>query len=778
MAEVDQDLFAGLEVKGRIIGDLRPIEQQKKIAPIDQDLFAGLQVGDSIVGGTPIEPQVQPQQLAPAQQFPGQLEELEARRQLFTQDQRPSVTGIGAFPVAGQKDLTQEERQFFQKEQELAGTTRAARELPELGSGGLLSGEDRLQVAKITPALLLTTNEREIADILQSSFPDVGITQDPGGNLLATNNKTGVSVILNKPGLSKLDILQGLGIATAFTPGAKAATLPATVGGRIAVGGAAAGLTQTAIEGIQTAVGGELNPEEIALAATFGSAAEAVVPAVQAIRELRRAKQAGLPVRSQLPGTEQAVAQAEEAQQQLARTTGQEVPLFPAQRTVAPAALEEQAFVGQLPAGTQTAREALLKQNQAAANAVDEVLNIIAPPTAVETGAARVRTAAQKAVDAQKAIRAEKTSPLFNQAFDEGASVNLKPVRDLIKQKINDFPEGGEVQKSMGRIAKLLAGKKSQVKPGSKLVDVSGKQLIPDSVITKPPTLRKLQNAKLEIDQMISKFGEGSLGNTTKREVLEVKNALLNQMDEASPLFREAREEFARLSPAVGELQDSIVGRIANIDDTQLKSISRRLLDPAETNPAVVAKAKKVITDIDPGAWDEIVRVELERRLGVVKANLQEAGLGVSASIENIPAQLERAIFGNQKQSKVLFGAVDGETRKNLKFLQTVLKRASLGRPGGSQTAAREEIKARLSRGVLSSVRNFFSSPVKTLVNVGEEAGFDRRTAALADVVFNPDFKPQLEKLRRLSPDSPAAARAMTQLLDDAFKSKEEGTEQ
>ncbi|MEE9311515.1 MAG: hypothetical protein V3V10_03785, partial [Planctomycetota bacterium] len=359
-----------------------------------------------------------------------------------------------------------------------------------------------------------------------------------------------------------------------------------------------------------------------------------------------------------------------------------------------------------------------------------------------------------KAVDAQKAIREEKTSPLFNQAFDEGGKVSLKPVRDLIKQKIDDFPEGGEVQTVMKKVLRLIAAKKGT-----------------------DPSLRKLQNAKLEIDQIISKFGEGSLGNTTKREVLDIKSALLEQMDEASPLFREAREEFARLSPAVGELQESIVGRIANIDDTQLKSISRRLLDPAETNPAVVARAKKVITDIDPGAWDEIVRVELERRLGVVKANLQEAGLGASASIENVPAQLERAIFGNQKQSKVLFGAVDDETRKNLKFLQTVLKRASLGRPGGSQTAAREEIKKRLSRGALSAIRDFFSSPVRTLVNVGEESAFDRKTAALAKTVFSPDFKPQLAKLRKLNINSPAAARAMAQLLNQAEET-EEGTEQ
>jgi len=713
------------------------------------------------VGGAAPSVQPQPAQ-APAVGFPGDIEQLEARRRIF-QETEPARRGqrFGVERPPTEVPLTPQEVSFFETEEERRAGTRAARELPELGErgllreGGLLEGESVATAALVAPAILLTTNEREIGQILQENFPNIGITQDPGGNLLATNNKTGRSVIINRPGLSKIDLLQGLGITAAFTPAARGAAAAPTIGARVGVGGVGAAATQTVIEGVQAALGGELNPEEIALAGTFGAGAEAIAPAIQAIRNARRARQAQLPITAQLPGTEEAVRQAQEAQEQLARVTGQEVPLFPAQRAAVPAALEEQAFVGQLPAGTQTARDALLRQNEAAANAVDEILNVIAPPSAVETGAARIRTAAQKALDAGKAVRAERTSPLFNQAFDEGADVTLKPVRDLIAGKIDDFPEGGEVQNVMKRISRLISGKKGI-----------------------EPSLRKLQNAKLEIDQIISKFGEGSLGNTTKREVLEVKNALLAQMDEASPLFRQAREEFAALSPAVGELEQSIIGRIANIDDTQLKTISRRLLDPAETNPAVVQRAKRIIQDIDPGAWDEIVRTELERRLGVVKADLQEAGLGVSASIENVPAQLERAIFGNQKQSKVLFNALDDETRKNMKFLQTVLKRASLGRPGGSQTAVREEIKKRLNRGVLSSIRNFFSKPVTTLVNIGEEAGFDRRTAALADAVFNPDFRPQLERLRRLDPNSPAAARAMAQLLKDADEGQEEGTEQ
>ncbi|MEE9312626.1 MAG: hypothetical protein V3V10_09470, partial [Planctomycetota bacterium] len=94
MAEVDQDLFAGLEVKGQIIGDSRPIEQQKKVAPIDQDLFAGLQVGDSIIGGVQDipKPGLVPVQVETLQAEEQQAADIDRRREFFKTQRRPQTT--------------------------------------------------------------------------------------------------------------------------------------------------------------------------------------------------------------------------------------------------------------------------------------------------------------------------------------------------------------------------------------------------------------------------------------------------------------------------------------------------------------------------------------------------------------------------------------------------------------------------------------------------------------------------------------------------------------
>lgn len=617
------------------------------------------------------------------------------------------------------------------------GETRAAKELPELGRGGLLSGENQAKVAGLAPVLLATTRPQEIADILTANFPNIGVSQDPGGNLLARNNKTGAQVIINKPGLSQLDILQGLGIATAFFPAAKIASIPAQLGAKVALGGAAAAGTQSGIELIQSQLGGELDKDEIAIAGILGGAAETVVPAIQAIRQARQAKSAGVAAQD-LADVLPAVTAGREASESAG------IPLFQAQQTAIPAQLETQSFLAQLPASTQRASKALKSQNEAAAGAVDDLLRQIGPDEAVVAGAEKFRTAAQNAVERAKLIRSEKASPLFESAFSEAPQVNVQPVRDAIKSVLDDFPEGGEVSKSMAKVQQLIS-------PTSE-----GAQ----------PSLKKLQGAKLEIDQMINKFGGDSLGNTTKRQLKSVQSSLLAQMDEASPVFKEARAIFAEASPAVTKIQDSIIGKIAGIEDTQLKSISRRIFDPAETNKKVILNAKKIIDDVDPDAWNSLLRAELERRIGSVKADLGAAG----QTVENIPGQLGRAIFGNKKQRDILFTATEGETRKNMLFLEAALKRASLGRPGRSQTAAREEIKRELRGGVGSSIRDFFRAPLNTLVSTGDDAAFNRRTRVMAEAMFDPQWKPRLKDLRELSPESPAAARAMTQLLKDIDK--------
>ncbi len=632
--------------------------------------------------------------------------------------------------------------------------TKSSRELPELFSSDILDGESRLRKAALLPVLLSTSSPREIGDILANNFPNINISEDEKGNIIAINNKTGKQSVLNKPGLSKTDIIQGLGIAALFTPAGRLASigtrgLAAGAGilsrgtGRLIAqrGGLGAGLaaaTESLLQGAQKGAGGEFDSGSVATAGLLGGLGEAVTPLVQGFRQGRQVSRLGAEGQ-EIKDVASQVQRATEASE----ATG--IPLFQAQQTNIPAQLEKQAFLPSLPASTQVSSKAISSQNKAAGEAVESLLNQIAPAEAVTIGPGQFRTAAQRAIEKRKIIRAEKSSPLYKEAFKDETGIDVGNISSQIDTTLQSFPSGGEVARNLSRVKTFLQGKTRD----------------------ELPSIELLHNAKLEIDQMINRVGVDSLGNTTKARLVSVKNDLLGLMDAASPEYAAAREAFKEGTPAVLQLEDSIIGQVANLDDVQLKRVSARIFDPAETNVQVVKNAKKVIDDVDPDAWNLLLRSEVERRLGSIKSTLSEG------SLENVPGQLQRAIFGNAKSRAILKAGVDGDLAKNLNYLQEALTRASRGRGVGSQTATREEIKRELRGGIISSLSGFLS-PAKSLQGSLRSSTFDSRANTLAEILFDPKWSAKLSELRKLSPDSPAAARALTQLLNSATETEEE----
>ena len=164
------------------------------------------------------------------------------------------------------------------------GESRAAEELPELmevGVGEMMPEETGVgKGLGVTAAALTMTDPNEIAEML-SQFPNIGIQWAPDGTVIAANNETGVKVVINRPGMSAMDVMQGLGIAAAFTPAGRLASLPGAVVPRIAVGAVAAGGTEDIIQRGQEAAGGDYSAVDVALSTVLGPLAELGAPIVK-----------------------------------------------------------------------------------------------------------------------------------------------------------------------------------------------------------------------------------------------------------------------------------------------------------------------------------------------------------------------------------------------------------------------------------------------------------------------------------------------------------------
>lgn len=161
---------------------------------------------------------------------------------------------------------------------QVTGADRATQETEALPDWATMPEMNTLSMASFKSALgTMATNPKETAQIIQANFPNVQVRPDEKGNLIMRSSIDEQEYAI-KPGFQVSDIPRAAGVMAAFTPAGRAATL--------ARAGAAAAGTQAAIEATQAVTGGEIDPEEIVLAAGFGAGGKALEKGVTAIKGL------------------------------------------------------------------------------------------------------------------------------------------------------------------------------------------------------------------------------------------------------------------------------------------------------------------------------------------------------------------------------------------------------------------------------------------------------------------------------------------------------------
>ena len=539
-----------------------------------------------------------------------------------------------------------------------------------------------------------------------------------------------------------------LGETAAFPLGGGGATLATKL---------ATGAATSAASGGLSAAGRGKEGTDIAIEAGIGAVLDPVIQGLGGVRKLVQTRRQAGELAGVAPETEAiqtAASNMEEAVRAQAETG---IRTLPAQKTLDPFQLESQSFIGQNPEASTRAFNVLKTQNKEAATAVNELLNTIASPTSPSTAPGKARTAAGNIVKAVELIRRESASPIYKQA-NRRQRQGKNPLIDTAQVELKAGKMSEQFDAS-GQIASNLNNALSKIsKAGGDLA--------------------KLHNAKIEIDQIIESRGPDAIGNTTKRFLVDVQTDLVNAMTAQSPSYRAARDEFRKNSPLVDEVRAGVFGRIRDVDDKDLKRISSVIFDATESNPEISINAIRSLKNVEGGSdiAAGLLRTEIEKRLGRMKSSLGDLSETGGRKVENTPANLLNSLFGNAKQKGMLMGALNELNPKeaeNARWLEKSLIRASSGRPGGSQTGIRNVITQQL-RGVGLSVRNFFRSPIDSLAAIGEEAAFSRKAAALGEALYNPDWSPDMNKIRKLNPNSEAAQSQFEALLNTIVKTDED----
>jgi hypothetical protein len=175
-----------------------------------------------------------------------------------------------------------------EKEVEQVRKARIAK-IPEISKTGLKGLSENLGFMQAVAALT-TFNPAEFGRIATEADPDLSVLTTPEGETLLFNKSTNDLVSVNKIGPSFMDALQIGAVGAAFSPGTGlAAGLGGTALKRAGTQALAAGVTESALQGTQAALGGEFDLSDVALAGMFAGGAEFIAPLFRATRDTFKA---------------------------------------------------------------------------------------------------------------------------------------------------------------------------------------------------------------------------------------------------------------------------------------------------------------------------------------------------------------------------------------------------------------------------------------------------------------------------------------------------------
>lgn len=268
--------------------------------------------------------------------------------------------------------------------------------------------------------------------------------------------------------------------------------------------------------------------------------------------------------------------------------------LTPAEASESDIAGAYQGKSGVTPETSRLLKDRLKARESSENKAITNLYNDISPST--KNAPYEVRQAAQNELQSLDKQRKDISAPFYEksemQKIPPSWVVNLEKNDPNIKKAISNVMEDERFQKE----GELLNVPKN--------------------------TVKVLDYAKRDLDAQIRAAKSGDKPNRNLARVLtDSKNNLVDKIDSINQDYKKSRQVYAENSPPVENFKESELGRIADLNNTQLKNVSNQIFDPAQTDLNVLRNIKQTVQKQDPQAWNKIVRYHLEKMMGK-KANV------------------------------------------------------------------------------------------------------------------------------------------------------------
>lgn len=315
-----------------------------------------------------------------------------------------------------------------------------------------------------------------------------------------------------------------------------------------------------------------------------------------------------------------------------------------------------------------------------------------------KSAAGDVRKAANDVLDDLSKVRAKAARPFYQEAY----SKVVEPAK--LKELIDD-PIISEAFDSVGKSTiwqKRLKGIESN-------------------------SVEYLHIVKEALDDKIGALVRAG-ANKEAGIVIDSKKGLLSALEEVAPEYKTARNIYSSASKAIDGVKESAVGKIAQLPDLQLKSVSKIVFDATETNAATRNKLRAMLSKKDPDAWNRLLRNEFERRLDQMKGDVRGSSFYSS-------------VLAKPKDFKMWMDATKGqpEIRKRLIWMRRAWK----------DLINQESVKG--AAGKAKSSLDVPRSSVEATMNLVKEVAGGKMDTAAVRLIFSDKWASDLQRINSMA---------------------------
>lgn len=361
----------------------------------------------------------------------------------------------------------------------------------------------------------------------------------------------------------------------------------------------------------------------------------------------------------------------------------------------------------------------------------------------------RLSKAADKVLKKLRKERGDIAGTQYDKAYSSGVEVDTQPIIDEISRLKKKVKPGMKAYSALAKVERWLWKKGKD-----------GKN-IPETDI------QVLDNAKVEIDQILNAPAKDSVQGRNRHRLKKVKDQLTTQTDAVSPDYQKARKLFELASPKVTEAETGIIGALAGMKTENVKEAAIKKIF---ASPRSIRVAKRYIEKESPELWKDAV-AEYFRGAFEKAAKVAQ---GSGGKVLNRPGKYTSKMWDLSDQRKLKF-ATEGMKDANGEPLYDrisdffeVMQKASIGQGKESATQSRQQMKENLSglAGKISSrLLGLKAAAVDMFFQGAKERAFDKNAKKLLDLMQTQEGVELIAKAKGFGTKAEGRVNALATLL-------------